>query len=132
MSFDDLGLKETFELLFDKLKKSTDYEYVLDLNDIVSDNQIILLNIYRIAVECVSNSVKHSNGTKICFTCKIIDDNCILIIDDNGKGFNKEEIQIKDRHFGLSVLYERVDMLNGDINIDSNLSGTHISITIPL
>lgn len=132
MSFDDLGLKDTFELLFDKLRQTTKFDFVTEIDDIVTDNQIILLYIYRMTVECVSNAIKHSNGSKICFTCKSIDNNCFLIIEDNGNGFNKEEIQMNSKHFGLSILYERVNMLNGDITIDTNQNGTRISIVIPL
>ena len=133
MTFDDFGLKETLEAFFDNLKSTTNFEYVLQIEPIESNEQIVLLNIYRIVVECIYNAVRHSEGTIICFTCKCDDKNCYLTIKDNGKGFNQEDVIGKKNHFGLSVMYERVKMLDGEINFDIKINeGSKIFIKIPL
>ncbi len=133
MTFDDLGLKETFEAYFQNLKNSTNINYVLDIDIIECVDQSLLLNIYRIAVECIYNSVKHSQATEICFACKKEKDNCYLLIEDNGIGFSKDDVETKKNHFGLSVMYERVNMLNGNIDFNTEPGkGTSINIAIPL
>ena len=133
MTFDDLGLKETFELFFQNLKSTTDFEFVLDIDQIDSKDQNILLNIYRIVVECVYNAMEHSEGKHIHFSCKNIDNCCILKIEDDGKGFVKEDVLSKKNHYGLSVMYERVNMLDGEIDFNTIVDeGTKICISIPL
>lgn len=133
MSFDDLGLKETFEVYFQNLKKTTNYEFILDIQPIVSNDQSLLISIYRIVVECVHNAIEHSHGTQISFTCKTDGYYCYLWIKDNGKGYVKEEVSNKKNHYGLSVLNERIKMLDGDINVNTGIDkGTKIFISIPL
>lgn len=133
MTFDDLGLKETFEAYFQNLKSTTNFNYVLNIEPVESDDQSLLLSIYRIVVECVYNSVKHSQANNICFTCKSDGEHCYLWIEDDGIGFSKDDVETKKNHFGLSVMYERVQMLDGEITFDTELGkGTKIYISIPL
>lgn len=133
MTFDDLGLKETLETFFENLKGTTDFHFKLDINSIESNDQALLLNIYRIVVECIYNAVRHSQGTQISFTCNTVENVCHLIIEDNGIGFSKENVESKKNHFGLSVMYERIQMLDGDILFETELGkGTKIHISIPL
>ena len=133
MTFDDLGLKETFELFFQNLKKTNNFEFVVDIDKIESKDQNLLLNIYRIVVECIYNAIEHSECKCIHFSCKNIDNHCILKIEDDGKGFVKEDVLNKKNHYGLSVMYERVKMLNGEIDFNTILNeGTKIYISIPL
>jgi len=133
MTFDDLGLKETFETFFESLKSVTTFKYVLDIDPVDSDDRILLLNIYRIVVECIYNSVSHSHGTQICFTCKCDGQFCKLRIEDDGIGFTREDVDVKKNHFGLSVMYERVQMLDGEIVFETEKNkGTRIYISIPL
>lgn len=132
MTFDDLGLKETFDTFFASLK-NTNYEFIVDIDPVISDDQDLLLNIYRVAVECIYNSISHSHGTKICFTCKCDGQFCKLKIEDDGVGFTKDDIDAKKNHFGLSVLYERVQMMDGEIVFETEPNkGTRIYISIPL
>lgn len=133
MTFDDLGLKETFEAYFQNLKSTTNHKFVLNIEPVKSNDQNLLLNIYRIGVECVNNSIKHSKATQIGFTCESDGEVCHLCIEDNGVGFSKDDVEIKKNHFGLSVMYERVQMLDGKIDFTTETGkGTTIHIVIPL
>ena len=50
----------------------------------------------------------------------------------NGKGFVKEEGCSADKHFGISVMQERVFLLGGIFEINSNIGeGTRIFISFP-
>lgn len=133
MTFDDLGLKETFEAFFQNLKSTTNLNYILNIEPVESNDQILLLNIYRIVIECIYNSIKHSQAKQIFFQCKSDKEYCYIWIEDNGIGFSKDDVYNKKNHFGLSVMYERIQMLNGDITIDTELGkGTKVYISIPL
>jgi two-component system sensor histidine kinase DegS len=135
MSFDDFGLKDTLEKVIELIKQDSNFEIISDIDDIEFDSsnpesKIILISIYRIIQECVLNSIKHSCGSVIKVNLKQKDDLYEIIVEDDGVGFNVDEAVKKNNHFGLSVLEERVHLLNGKIKITSN-KGTFIKIEIP-
>lgn len=133
MTFDDLGFKETMDTFFVNLKTQTDMEIITDIDDIFLEDKIVLLNIYRVVVECIMNAVKYSHGTKIIFECKNRNQQCNIKIQDNGVGFDQDDIVMKINHFGLSVVKERIEIVNGKLIINSDKEkGTSILIEIPL
>ncbi len=135
MTFDDLGLRESFERLADHLKESSDFEVFYNIEEINCNNSLVLMTIFRIIEECTNNAIKHSNGSVVFFELKKIAENtCIIIVADNGKSFDAEKVlSEKQRHFGLNILKERVELLCGTMEIDSKLDkGTVIKIVIPL
>ena len=135
MTFDDLGLRESFERLADHLKESSDFEVFYNIEEINCNNSLVLMTIFRIIEECTNNAIKHSNGSVVFFELKKIAENtCIIIVADNGKSFDAEKVLSENqRHFGLNILKERVELLCGTMEIDSKLDkGTVIKIVIPL
>lgn len=135
MTFDDLGLKESFERLADHLRESSDFEVFYNIEEINCNNSLVLMTVFRIIEECTNNAIKHSNGSVVFFELKKIADNtCIIIVADNGKSFDAEKaLSEKQRHFGLNILKERVELLCGTMEIDSRPDkGTVIKIVVPL
>ncbi|MBD5488485.1 MAG: hypothetical protein HDR13_06780 [Lachnospiraceae bacterium] len=135
MSIDDLGMKETIEKMLLLLNQEKQFHIVEDIDDInmsqsTSATQIIFLSIYRIIQECVQNSLKHSGGNEIIVRLKECDRFYKIVVQDNGTGFDINEAAKKEKHFGLSVIKERVYFLGGKINIDTQ-DGTSIEIEIP-
>ncbi|MEC1288888.1 two-component sensor histidine kinase DegS [Bacillus mojavensis] len=90
--------------------------------------------LFRLAQEAVSNALKHSGSEEITVKVEITKDFVILMIKDNGKGFDlKEAKEKKNKSFGLLGMRERVDLLEGTITIDSKIGlGTFIMIKVPL
>lgn len=135
MPFDDLGLKESFERLFYKLKESNkDYDIESNIEEITCDNNLVLMTIYRVVQEACTNAIKHSQGNKLVINIGQDERTCNIIVKDNGKGFSVDEIlNNNQKHFGVSVMKERVDLLGGIITFNSNAKeGTEISIKIPV
>lgn len=135
MTFDDLGLRESFERLADYLRESSQFDVYYNLEEINCNNSLVLMTIFRIIEECTNNAIKHSGGSVVFFELKKIADNaCIIIVADDGKSFDTEKVlSEKDRHFGLCILKERVELLCGTMEIDSKPDkGTVIKIVIPL
>ena len=136
MTFDDLGLRETLLNFFSVINREGHFEIISDIDDIEDklsekEKEISLIMIYRIIQECVQNAVEHSKGSRIDVSLKKNGEVIFIRIQDNGTGFNLEEAEKKDRHFGLSVVKERVFLLSGKMKIDANM-GTEILIEIPL
>lgn len=135
MTVDDLGLKETIEKLLFVLNQDKHFHIITDIDQIDREYydsylQILFISIYRIIQECVQNSIKHSKGNEIIVKLKEYDNVYQISVKDNGTGFDVTEALKKDKHFGLSVIKERVLFLGGKINIDAN-NGTSIKIEVP-
>ncbi len=135
MTFDDLGLRETLLNFFSVLNHGGRFEILSDIDDIEDqfsdeEKEISLIMIYRIIQECVQNAVEHSKGNRIEVLLRDSDLSVFIKVQDNGIGFNLGEAEKKDRHFGLSVMRERVFLLGGEMKIDTE-KGTTVSIEIP-
>lgn len=132
MSFDDLGLKETIEDMVDKLKKNSDIIVVTDIDSIYMDDESDMLGIFRIIQECVMNTYKHSKAKHLKISLKENDSEIYLEIEDDGIGFEIDSACNKERHFGLFIMKERVEIMSGKIKILSEINkGTKIVVTIP-
>lgn len=134
MSFEDLGIVETIERFIEHVDKDHSFHIYTDIQNIDTNYYIILTNIYWIIQECISNAVKHSGGDEIHLKCFSKDNICYIEIEDNGKGFVDGDYEKDDqKHFGLSMVKERVQILRGEINISSVINkGTKIVVKIPL
>lgn len=133
MTFDDLGIKEALGRLMTNANENSEIEVYQDIDDIPCDNNLILVSIYRAVKECVSNSVKHSQCTKLSLKCKCYKNLCDILVEDNGKGFSIEDIKNKEKHFGLSVMKERVELMGGKLDVVSNINqGTRTHLQVPL
>lgn len=135
MTVDDLGLKETIEKLLIVLNQDKQFHIVTDIDQIdrmYSDSylRVLFISIYRIIQECVQNSIKHSKGNEIIVKLKDMGDVYQIVVKDNGTGFDISEASKKEKHFGLSVIKERVLFLGGTISIDVS-NGTMIEIKVP-
>ena len=132
MTFDDLGLKAAFQRLLSEINESKKYTVTSDIDDVSCENNLVLVSVYRIVQECLNNIVKDAEAEEIFFSCKNQNGNCVINIKDNGKGFNPDG-SIEGKHFGLSLMKERVYFLSGRIEIFSEPGkGTEIHLEIPL
>lgn len=135
MPFDDLGLRNALLNLFSLINQDGHFEIIDDIDDIEDcfpeeEKEIPLIMIYRIIQECFYNAVEHSGGNRIEVSLKDKKDFFRIIVRDNGTGFDQEEAEKKERHFGLKVVQERVFLLNGKIEMYTE-KGTSIYIEIP-
>jgi two-component system NarL family sensor kinase len=55
-----------------------------------------------------------------------------MTIADNGHGFETARRQNPRQGLGLRNMQERVEQLDGSLNIQSGNSGTRISVSVPL
>ena len=84
--------------------------------------------------EGLSNIIKHAKAKKIYFNCRVLNSVCHMDLEDDGQGFDIEDDKLNGyKHFGLSLMRERVEQLNGKINIFSvRGEGTKIHVEIPI
>lgn len=89
------------------------------------------LLIYRIIQELVNNAVKHAQATQIIIQFVEEENQYMVTIEDDGKGFNVENTT-KKQSAGLFNIKSRVEFLKGELNIhsDQNL-GTSVEFQFP-
>jgi signal transduction histidine kinase len=80
------------------------------------------LTLFRAAQETISNIVRHSEAKKATIRLECSNNECILCIEDDGKGFNVSEItriEKDGRGAGLFGVRERVVVVGGEAYIES-------------
>ncbi len=90
--------------------------------------------IFRICQEAVNNIIKHSGATEATIELYRVEDMIVLVVEDNGNGFDIGIIHHKEETEGLGLISmsERVNAFDGDFSINSNPgTGTEIVIEIP-
>lgn len=86
--------------------------------------------IYRIVQEALNNAVKHGKARRAVIEIHEDDRDVTLKVRDDGNGFDPE---IHKSGFGLLGMRERVELLEGVLQIASSLSaGTTVTVTIPV
>lgn len=81
--------------------------------------------LFRITQEALSNITKHSAATKIEVHLYEEKDNVMLVISDNGKGFDIEAAAGKG--VGLRSMRERIESLDGSLLVESTIGeGTRL------
>lgn len=87
----------------------------------------------KIVSECLLNIARYSKASEASVSITGTLDNLIrLEVEDNGVGFDAEEISNKQGHYGLIGMRERVRILGGEIHISSTLGvGTTVTVSIP-
>ncbi|MEM7552537.1 MAG: sensor histidine kinase [Cyanobacteria bacterium P01_A01_bin.84] len=85
--------------------------------------------LYCIAKEGLTNIQKHADASQVTLRGETKFSNIVLEIIDNGKGFNPDS---PHNGFGLKGMQERVDVLAGEMIINSReTKGTRIQVLIP-
>ena len=94
------------------------------------------LALFRVVQELLQNALKHAEATHIDVLCKLQDDILELVVSDNGKGFNKKELdRTKGGHIGLGLksIESRMNVLNADLNYAETIGGgTKVSVYMKL
>lgn len=87
-------------------------------------------NIFSTVKEAVNNCVKHSGATRILIAARVDREHFVLIISDNGKGFDEQSARKEGN--GLRNMKHRIDVTGGVFEIVSgNGVGTQITISVP-
>lgn len=103
-----------------------DYSFVGDES---AFTQPVLMSLYRIVQEGLTNIRKHAKASEVKVELQL-EDVAKLLLEDNGVGFDVSERP--DQHYGLQGLQERVELVGGQLSIESELGkGTRITVAIP-
>src|SRR5690625_3331507 len=81
----------------------------------------------------LQNAINHAKTKDIYVKVEMVSTQVNIIIKDGGVGFDTNEINSNSNSFGLVGMKERVDLLKGEISIESEINqGTTVKIKVPL
>ncbi|MDT0686496.1 ATP-binding protein [Autumnicola psychrophila] len=94
------------------------------------------INIYRITQEAINNAIKYADSTHIIVSVSHSNTILSVTIDDNGKGFEKQETK-SDRAdsggMGMTFMKERIKYIQGRLFVTSEVGkGTKITLNVPI
>ena len=127
---DDLGLIAALEWQSNEFEKRAEIECVFtsDVEDTDFDKNINTC-IFRIYQEALTNVMRHSSATRVEARMQRISDGFVLIVTDNGIGFDLQE---KKETLGLIGMRERALMIGGNFTIESEKGrGVSVQLKIP-
>lgn len=138
MSLDDLGLVFTVDRYAKNIMDNNNIIVKLKYNlENIKLDSIIDLTLFRVVQEACQNILKHASATQIDIDLIYNEKDIIVTIKDNGIGFDVDKVinQSDNRktNFGISIMKERITLLCGNLNIQSNKNkGTVITVYVPI
>ncbi len=131
------GLTKTIQSTINRLADASKVRFSIELAPI--DNLFSKeaeINIFRIIQEGMNNIIKHSEANEAKVHIEKTAIYVIITIQDNGKGFNMNEVTSEktiETGFGLRGISERTKILNSTLSVTSIPNqGTTLKILIPL
>ncbi|OAB37667.1 histidine kinase [Paenibacillus macquariensis subsp. defensor] len=134
MALDDLGLIPTLR------KFIYDFEEKMRIRTLIETrgkehrlSSAMEAAIYRLVQEALTNVAKHAQASyvvvEMTYQAKMVK----IVVQDNGCGLRLDQLEKKSQdHFGIIGMRERVELLDGRMEIESALNdGTKIIIHIP-
>jgi signal transduction histidine kinase len=129
MPLKGFNLKEVIDELVMDMNDKTDTAFSCMVQENLTIDDYLKLNIFRIVQEQITNILKHACASAANVTIVRVDRALLIKITDNGKGFNP---LIRRKGIGITNMINRVESYNGDVLIDSNPGqGCTIEIRIP-
>ena len=87
----------------------------------------VQVTLYRVAQEALHNVVKHARATDVKIHLVCDDQQLVLTIHDNGRGFGN--YGSTSTGMGLQIMHERVRAIGGQLHVDSALqAGTTVQV----
>jgi signal transduction histidine kinase len=132
---DDLGLVPAIEGYIERVSRR--YGIAITCESTLDDrlSAPVETTIYRIVQESLNNVVKHANASRAEIRISHDGRQVKCLIQDNGSGFDLNEVLSRkgSRGLGLLGIRERVESVGGELAIQSLPgNGTSLSITIPM
>ena len=130
----NFGLKKALEQLCNKVSETDQFKVsfqIFGLEDRLNGG--VELALYRVAQELLNNIIKHADATEVEIQLIQHKDSVVLMISDNGIGFDAASEELKTNGFGFKNINSRMETLNGLLSIDSSKGrGTTITVEVPV
>jgi signal transduction histidine kinase len=91
--------------------------------------------VYRVAQEALQNAARHSSASAVGVDVGTHNGSVELVVRDDGRGFDPTTIPqlVRDGHFGIAGMRERVQMAGGACSVESEPGGgTTVHVRLPV
>jgi signal transduction histidine kinase len=133
IAFDELSLDVAIEKCAPIWMRRWGLEVRLELDQLDLPNDLCG-NLFGIAQEAVSNAGRHSGGSRVDVALRRLEGLVELTVADNGSGFRDGYPlgAAEPGHIGLARMRERVELIGGELEIESGDEGTLVSVRVPV
>lgn len=134
MMLDDLGVVPTVKRYVDAFKEKSGLQTTLTVTGaerrLESVREVV---IFRGLQELLGNVRDHAQATQVRISLDMDESRIRAVVEDNGQGFDPQTTAGgAQKTIGLSALQERIDLLGGLLQIDSQSGqGTRVMMEIP-
>jgi PAS domain S-box-containing protein len=126
----DEGLIETLRHRMEAVETRAGVKTRLRTEDLEKLPSHVEEGLQRIAQEALNNTLKHAGATEIAVDIRMIGEDVVIEIADNGQGFDPDNAMAQGG-MGLKIMHERAEKLNGRVSVLSRPGeGTSIVITV--
>ena len=130
---DGKGVLRAVQRIVERYRRDTGFDVFFyhnwDLKDLSRDAEI---EVIRIVQEALANIRKHSGSETVRILMHSSEDGeCSVLIEDDGEGLSEDRPGPNaetGEHIGLSVMKERAERLNGEIQFDTDGEGLLIQL----
>jgi signal transduction histidine kinase len=92
--------------------------------------------VFRVVQEALQNVARHAGAESVLIQLEERDGRLVVEVEDDGRGFDAASVATPGpdgRGLGLMGMRERVELLGGELKIDSEPGvGTHLTLSLPL
>jgi two-component system, NarL family, sensor histidine kinase DegS len=133
---DDLGVAPTLRRYIESFQEKNNISVSLTLTGLERRLEgHIEVTVFRAVQELLNNGRMHGQATQIQVQLDLDQELVTAVVDDNGRGFNVDDASSPSSvaGIGLSTLRERLEMLGGELKVQSRLGqGTRVEFRIPV
>ncbi len=127
------GLEGVLRKHVDLVGRLHGIEIALSVEGAAGDDDRRDLEVLRVAQEALQNALRHAAARRIDVRLGAEPrGRLVLVVTDDGVGFDPDDPGLKARHLGLTSMHERARRLGGELEIRSTRGGgTAVRLVIP-
>jgi PAS domain S-box-containing protein len=134
-ALDDLGLRAALANYIQDWSRRANIQAELHTSGLLDERlpSDVETALYRIAQEALNNVVKHSRARQVEVILERRPDYVLLIVEDDGVGFESADAAVSGHGFGLVAMQERAALIGANLEIESTPgNGTTVLVRMPV
>lgn len=129
---DDLGLVAALEHLARRTREQAGLRVWVTTDAETPVPRSTASVLYRVAQEAVGNTARHAGATELFLALRANEEDVILEVRDDGRGFDVATAESSMRGLGLFSMRERLGLVDGTLTITSSPRGTTLRAAVPM
>ncbi len=129
---DTLGLVDALEWFTTDFERRTEITCVFEQRRVPTVSNTLATAVYRIVQEALTNVARHAGANQVSVLLKAEEQQLMLNIVDNGRGFNSSELS-ESKGLGVAGMKERASLVRGRVLVQSSSGkGTQVHFQAPV